>query len=298
MSTFNATVSSVTRRYAEICDGSFNLTLAKVASRDLDICIGDHVECELQKGETMVIGLKPRQNIINRSYQGKTKDIVANTDHLYIVTAVGPLLNTIFLDRILALAHLRNISSSIILNKIDKEEELAGANEILECYRRINIPVIPISVKKEQGLESLRSEFLKDSHKTIALCGVSGAGKSSLINKFIPEATARIDAVSKRTGQGKQTTTQAIAYPFPSSAPRMLLVDTPGLQNFGISHLSELEAKDSFVEFGSNCRFQDCRHISEPGCLVQERIKSGEIAQSRYESYLGMIEEIKSVKHY
>jgi ribosome biogenesis GTPase len=246
----------------------------------------------------MVIGLKPRQNIINRSYQGKTKDIVANTDHLYIVTAVGPLLNTIFLDRILALAHLRNISSSIILNKIDKEEELAGANEILECYRRINIPVIPISVKKEQGLESLRSEFLKDSHKTIALCGVSGAGKSSLINKFIPEATARIDAVSKRTGQGKQTTTQAIAYPFPSSAPRMLLVDTPGLQNFGISHLSELEAKDSFVEFGSNCRFQDCRHISEPGCLVQERIKSGEIAQSRYESYLGMIEEIKSVKHY
>lgn len=298
MTTFDATVSSVTRRYAEVCDANYLMTLAKIASRDLDICIGDRVTCEHQKQEIMVTALHPRRNILNRSYLGKTKDIVANVDHLYIVTAVGPLLNHVFLDRILALAHLRNISSTIILNKIDKSEDLKLAQQSLRCYQKINIPILEISIKKDIGLESLRSEFLSNNHKLIALCGVSGVGKSSLVNKLIPEASARIDAVSKRTGQGKQTTSQAIAYPFPANSPQMLLVDTPGLQNFGISHLSEIEAKDSFVEFGYNCKFQDCRHISEPGCTVLHRLQSGEIAQSRYDSYRGILEEIKSNKPY
>jgi ribosome biogenesis GTPase len=298
MTSFEAIVSSVTRRYAEICDAHYSMTLAKIASRDLDVCIGDHVVCEHQKQEIMVTELKPRRNILNRSYLGKTKDIVANVDHLYIVTAVGPLLNHVFIDRILALAHLRNISSTIVLNKVDKSEDLPAAQAALKCYQQIQIPILEVSIKKDIGLEILKREFLDSQHKLIALCGVSGVGKSSLINKLLPEASARIDAVSKRTGQGKQTTTQAIAYPFPANSPQMLLVDTPGLQNFGISHLSEIEAKDAFVEFGYNCKFQDCKHISEPGCTVLNRVKKGEIANSRYESYLGILEEIKANKPY
>ena len=298
MSSFRATVSSVTRRYAEICDESNSFTLAKIATRSLDICIGDEVECEKQKEETMVIGVIPRRNILNRSYQGKTKDIVANVDRLYIVTAVGPLLNPVYIDRILAVAHLRNISSTIILNKIDKVDELPEAEAKLACYRQLNIPIHKISIKKELGVAELGSEFASGEHKLIALCGVSGVGKSSLINKLLPNASARIDSVSSRTGQGKQTTTQAIAYNYPENAPQIMLVDTPGLQSFGVSHLSLEEARDSFVEFGNLCKFKDCKHISEPDCAVRNKLERGEIAQSRYESYLGILEEIKSVKRY
>jgi ribosome biogenesis GTPase len=264
----------------------------------LDICIGDEVECEKQKEETMVIGVIPRRNVLNRSYQGKTKDIVVNVDRLYIVTAVGPLLNTVFIDRILAVAHLRNIASTIILNKIDKADELSAAEAQLACYNQLNIPIHKISIKKDLGVTELGYEFASGDHKLIALCGVSGVGKSSLINKLLPNASARIDSVSTRTGQGKQTTTQAIAYNFPEDAPKIMLVDTPGLQSFGISHLTLEEARDSFVEFGHNCKFKDCKHISEPECTVRYKVGRAEIAQSRYESYLGILEEIKSVKRY
>ncbi len=298
MSLFKARVSSVTRRYAEICDESYNFTLAKIATRALDICIGDEVTCERQKEETMVVEVASRRNILNRSYQGRTKDIVANVDHLYIMTAVGPLLNTVFIDRILAVAFLRNITPTIILNKIDKTEELLEAKQILNCYSQINIPIHEISIKKGIGVNELRQEFSSTDHKLIALCGVSGVGKSSLINQLLPDAAARIDSVSTRTGQGKQTTTQAIAYPFPEISPTLLLVDTPGLQSFGVSHLSIEEARASFIEFGNECRFQDCKHISEPECSVLKKIAAGLIAQSRYDSYRGTLEEILAVKKY
>ncbi len=300
MTSFPATVSSATRRYVEICDSSFQLTLGKAASRSLDLTVGDQVTCEMQKSEVIVSSVIKRQNLINRSYQNKTKDIVANVGHLYIVTAVGPLLNTIFIDRIYALAFLQQIPTTIVLNKVDVIEGLDEARQRLGCYLKIDVPIIEVSAKQNIGIADLRSKILGTGCNLIAFSGVSGVGKSSLINALIPNASVRIEAVSRRTGQGRQTTSQSLAYPFPSEKPQMLLVDTPGLQNFGVSHLTELEARNAFPEFKTlaGCKFQDCKHISEPNCLVLSGLKAGTIAMSRYESYRGMLEEIKQSQPY
>lgn len=300
MTSFPATVSSATRRYVEICDKSYQLTLGKAASRSLDVTVGDLVTCEMQKTELLVTAVSPRKNLINRSYQNKTKDIVANVGHLFIVTAVGPLLNTIFIDRIYALAFLQQIPTTIILNKVDVVENLEEAKNRLVCYSKINVPIIEISAKTNIGISDLCSVILQTGCDLVAFAGVSGVGKSSLINALIPTATVRINTVSRRTGQGKQTTSQSIAYPFTSDKPQMLLVDTPGVQSFGVSHLTELEARDAFPEFKvlAGCRFQDCKHISEPNCLVLSGLKEGTISISRYESYLGMLDEIKDNQPY
>jgi len=301
MNSFVATVTSATRRYAEICDADFSFKLAKVASRSLDICPGDLVTCESQQTETMVTEATPRQNIISRSYRNKTKDIVSNVGHLFIVTAVGDLFNTVFVDRAFAVAHSQNIPTTIIVNKSDLQEESAHTKPTVDLYAKIGTDVIWTSAKAKLGIDELSQKITNLDVKNISMLGISGAGKSSLINSLLPNAAIRTQEVSARTGQGRQTTTQAFAYPFPESSPKILLFDTPGLQSFGINHLSESQIQAGFLEFQNlekRCRFQDCRHLSEPECVIIEKVKQGLIANSRYKNYCAMIAEIDSDQPY
>jgi ribosome biogenesis GTPase len=140
------------------------------------------------------------------------------------------------------------------------------------------------------------------SLKVAALCGVSGVGKSTILNRLVPGADSRVGALSDKTGQGRQTTTQPRGYlcELPNGT-RKILIDFPGVQFFGLSHVAADRLSDAFEEFHARkgaCRFLDCRHLKEPDCAIRAAVERGEIARSRYESYLQIVEEIEDARAY
>lgn len=301
MSNFSATVTSTTRRHVEICDSSYQLKLGKLGSRSFNVCVGDTVTCKLVNDEVAVTAVSDRKNIISRSYQGKVKDLAANIDHLFIVTAVGPLFNSTFIDRVLAVARAQKVPVTLVVNKVDQQEDHNQSIDQIKIYKEIDLPVVESSAVSNIGIELLISKIMEPEIKIVAFTGVSGVGKSSIINVLIPKARSRTNEVSSRTGQGRQTTTQSLAHPYPPEAPSKFLIDMPGVQKFGISHLSEDEVRDSLVEFRQHeklCKFSDCSHLIEADCEVVRALKAGKIPPSRYRSYCDMNAEIKESKRY
>jgi ribosome biogenesis GTPase len=192
------------------------------------------------------------------------------------------------------------IPLSLVVNKQDLGFE--HVTFITSVYERMGIPVLPVSAKAEQGLDQLTSILDSDSCATVALCGVSGVGKSTILNKLVPGAKAKIGELSERTGQGKQTTTQprGFLYRVQDKSPKVI-IDFPGVGYFGLSHVDPIALMDAFDEMRSvkgQCRFLDCRHLQEPGCVVRDQVESGEIAGWRYQSYLQILQEIEDAKAY
>jgi ribosome biogenesis GTPase len=268
----------------------------------LNICVGDRVAYQQQDASLVVQELLPRRNQLLRLYRAQKRAVICNLDHLFIVSAVGTLFQTIFIDRVLAVAHAQGIECSLILNKADLG--LDSCQAALAIYRALGIRVICTSAKYSQGLDELREILANASLGLVALTGVSGVGKSSLLNRLVPEVARATAAVSERSGQGKQTTSQAVAYsysgPRPAAAP-LLVADLPGIQDFGVGHLQKAEVRAAFFEFDSfatKCQFSDCFHHKEPVCGVKQALSAGAIAGSRYESYLKMLEEVAQAREY
>ena len=189
----------------------------------------------------------------------------------------------------------------MIINKSDIPSE---HNDQLLTYPTSLFPRIETSTKTPDGIHSLKerfnslfrnSESLHSHTPIIAFCGVSGVGKSSLINCFVPGARQKVGAVS-HTGQGQQTTTMALAHStkLDGNFP-LFIVDLPGLQKFGVSHIPSVSLANCFSDmatFTVNCRFADCTHTKEPGCAVREALEQGMLPNNRYKAYLRMREEI------
>jgi ribosome biogenesis GTPase len=293
-------VIGITRHHARVLTETGDAIEMRVSPKAKDIIVGDQVTWAIEGQEYFVTKILGRANCLQRSYRDKEKKIAANLDMLLIVTAVTPLFNTTFVDRVLTVAWEQSIPCTLVVNKTD-----LGVDQTLELiaiYEKLAVPVVLISAKFKPEIVELRSALQNDELNAVALCGVSGVGKSTILNRLIPEAERTTSEVSERTGQGRQTTTYALGYPYLANAGHsVVIIDLPGLQKFGVTHLTKELVAESMPEIAShtaNCQFSNCSHIGETKCAVKEGVESGLIASSRYQSYIDMIKEIEDAREY
>lgn len=253
------------------------------------VVAGDVVALEPEAGGELwgIIDMEPRHSVLERRIPGGrgTRAIVANVDRIFVVTASrepAPVPSVI--DRLLVLAEANDITPALIVNKTD----LDAGTDLIARYRAAGYDVFPISTRLAQGLDAIRT-WLPD-HSSV-FTGPSGAGKSSLLNVLEPGIALRTAAVSEKIGRGMHTTVSAIMIPLSGGG---WLVDTPGFSEVGLWGLEARGLAECFPEMRSRlgeCRFQDCRHVSEPGCAVRAAVTEGAVHPDRYASYLLLLEE-------
>jgi len=244
---------------------------------------GDRVALERSSADqAQIVRHQPRSSLLYRSDAFRQKLIVANATQLVLVVATEPSFSDELLTRALVAAETEGLRSLIVLNKTDLSEHLLVARSRLATLARLGYAVIELSARRDA---KLLSPFL--AGELSVLVGQSGMGKSTLINALIPGAAAATREVSEALDSGKHTTTHARLYHLDDSGGG--LIDSPGLQEFGLSHLTRGAIEQGFVEFRphlANCRFRDCRHRSEPGCAIKAAIAAEKIDERRYALFL------------
>lgn len=241
---------------------------------------GDTVEVELsQSGQGQILRHLPRSSLLYRSDEYRQKLIAANASQLVLVAATEPAFSDELLGRALVAAEQEHLRVLIVLNKCDLAGRLPDARSVLVQYADLGYPVIEISAKADA--EPLRP-YLQD--QVSVLVGQSGMGKSTLINALVPGAAAATREISTALDSGKHTTTHARAYRIGGAT----IIDCPGLQEFGLAHLTRGEIEFGFREFRpylGQCRFRDCRHDAEPDCAIKTAVADGSIRPRRLEIF-------------
>jgi ribosome biogenesis GTPase len=292
-------ILDVSRRHVSLLTSEGILT-GTIASRAVDVVTGDRVVYDKRDGRVFVTDVIPSQRTLSRSYRGDLKRMGANIDLLCVITAVGATLNPLTIDRMLIAARIQEIPAVLVVNKSDLEKGQSA--DIIAAYREIGIQVIECSAKFGNDFIEIERVIQRPDAHVIALCGVSGVGKSTILNRLVPGAAARTGEVSERTGQGKQTTSQPRGFLYSSGVScRRIIIDFPGVGFFGLSHLEKERlagAFDEFARLGEGCRFSNCRHLQEPECAVREAVEGGNIAPWRYQSYLQILDEIEDAREY
>lgn len=257
------------------------------------IAVGDNVDIVLnQEGTAFITHICERRNYIIRKSQNLSKQshiIAANVDQaLLIVTVNYPQTSTIFIDRFLATAEAYSVPVVLVFNKNDilTDEERHYQEMVVKLYSNIGYTCLIISATTGQGIEEL-TPLLQG--KITLLSGNSGVGKSTLINRILPDANLRTSAISDAHNTGMHTTTFSEMIEMPNNG---YLIDTPGIKGFGTFDIEPEELTSYFRDifhFSKNCRFNNCTHTHEPGCAVLEAVKEHYISESRYQSYLSML---------
>ena len=257
------------------------------------IAVGDNVDIVLnQEGTAFITHICERRNYIIRKSQNLSKQshiIAANVDQaLLIVTVNYPQTSTIFIDRFLATAEAYSVPVVLVFNKNDilTTEERHYQEMMVKLYSNIGYTCLIISATTGQGIEEL-TPLLQG--KITLLSGNSGVGKSTLINRILPDANLRTSAISDAHNTGMHTTTFSEMIEMPNNG---YLIDTPGIKGFGTFDIEPEELTSYFRDifhFSKNCRFNNCTHTHEPGCAVLEAVKEHYISESRYQSYLSML---------
>ena len=244
---------------------------------------GDKVLFQKTKhDDAIVTAIYPRDNELKR----QDKLIAANIDQLWLVVAIEPHYEFELIDRYLIMAENSNLPIGIIVNKIELSSNKSKTENDFLNYQSLGYDVHFLSVKKQINLDFFKEQLINKSH---IFLGQSGVGKSSLINSLIPDLQLRVNEISSKSKLGKHTTTNTTIYHIPSGGD---LIDSPGVREFQLDSLTELEIKSGFKEFralSDACRFRDCRHINEPNCAVKESLNQGKINPNRYQSYLNIL---------
>ena len=259
------------------------------------VAVGDHVEIALnQEGTAFITHIDERRNYIIRKSQNLSKQshiIAANVDQAFLIVTVNyPQTSTTFIDRFLASAEAYSVPVVLVFNKRDilSDDERHYQQSMVHLYETIGYECREISAVTGEGVEGLH-KLLKG--KITLLSGNSGVGKSTLINQILPEANLRTAEISDAHNTGMHTTTFSEMLELPEGG---YIIDTPGIKGFGTFDMEPEELTSYFREifhFSKDCKFSNCTHTHEPGCAVLKALEEHYIAQSRYQSYLGMLED-------
>jgi len=324
----DATLSRV-RVGDDVLDCTVRRKLVKFAKGEKTVVVGDHVVVEqTDRGEWVIKEVLPRRSQLARpGFRGRTERvIVANVDELVVVVAAAePEYRTGLIDRYLVIAERIGFPAVLCVNKIDLADRgdrgnRAEIERALGFYADIGYPVFYVSALDGTGLDELRAHL---TGKESVMCGHSGVGKSSLINRLIPGAELETREVSEMTGKGRHVTSGATLLALPGDAERAAtpgiagdkaegivpsdasrrptpgvagyIVDTPGIREFGLIGVKRDELWRFFPEFlpyDNQCRFHNCGHIVEPGCAIKAALDSGLLRPSRYDSYQRLYDEL------
>jgi ribosome biogenesis GTPase / thiamine phosphate phosphatase len=240
--------------------------------------------------QAVIDSIAERRTLLYRSDQYKSKLLAANVTQLFIVVATEPGYTDDLVSRALVAAEAAGIAASLILNKVDVEENLARTRERLKMYTAMGYPVHEVSAKArpEETVATLAPLL---AHQSTILIGQSGMGKSSIVNLLVPDADIAVREISAALDTGKHTTTFTRLYMLEGGAS---IIDSPGFQEFGLYHLSEGMLERAFVEFKpylGGCKYYNCRHLQEPQCAVLDAVKEGKIARFRHELYGQLLHE-------
>jgi ribosome biogenesis GTPase len=257
------------------------------------IAVGDVVDFDMEPEQEngVITNLHQRKNYIIRKSINLSKQaqiIAANLDQaLLVVTLASPRTSLGFIDRFLVTAEAYDIPARLIFNKLDlfSDEGLEILAYYKDVYEKIGYPCFEVSALECTNIEIVQ-ELLKD--KVTLFSGHSGVGKSSLINRLLPDLDLRTNQISDWSEKGMHTTTFAEAFELPQGG---FIIDTPGIRELGVIDIEKQVLSHFFPEMRQrmhDCRFSNCRHINEPGCAVLEALENGEIEPSRYDSYLSI----------
>ena len=274
-------------------------TRGKLRLNDLDtsnpVAVGDRVvmEADLNYADTASISaVEPRNNyLIRRSNKlsSRRQILATNLDGAALIASLfSPRTSLGFIDRFILTCEAYHVPAAVFFNKMDLLGDNAAEflSDIQHIYRNANVTVLMGSAKEHKTLEPMAA-LLKG--KRWLLAGHSGVGKSTLLNAIFPEANARVGSISDHHEKGKHTTTFAEMF---TLADGTQIIDTPGIRDFGVVDFEPQEISQYFPEmrpYLNHCKFNDCQHTHEPECAVLAAVKNGEIAEERYHSYLGIL---------
>lgn len=275
------------------CGVRLNVKLA--AGPVTPVTVGDDVEITvLGESQGIIERVAPRRTSFFRPSKGRTSHkqaLAANIDQLAIVVSVAePPLKPRLIDRFIIAAELGGLKPLALINKTDLGRPPL-VDELLDGYAKIGVPALALSASSGEGLPELQK--ILDGKRTLFV-GHSGVGKSTLLNSLLPGLDLKTAEVSGHTSKGRHTTTRVELHELPSGG---FLVDSPGLKILSLWEVTEKNLASHFTEFAQfapECRFSDCRHISEPSCAVKAAVDRGDIPSFRYESYLAILDSLRN----
>lgn len=269
------------------------------------LVVGDHVVWRPSNDglSGIIEAAHQRTSVLSRpDYYDGLKPIAANIDQIIVVSSILPELSLNIIDRYIVACETIQIKPILVLNKIDllNEDEYQATDKQMDIYRHLGYEVFLVSSYTHEGIEELGHQ-LED--KTTIFVGQSGVGKSSLLNHYLCESLPNIEvgAVSELSGLGQHTTTAARLYHFPRGGH---VIDSPGVREFGLWHLTPDQITNGFIEFADyleHCRFRDCKHDGDPGCAIEAAVNEGKIAKVRFDNYhriLASMAEVKTRKNF
>lgn len=266
------------------------------------VAVGDRVDITVNPdGNAFITAIEPRDNYIIRKAINLSKEshiIAANIDQAFlVVTLAHPVTSTTFIDRFLATAEAYRVKTILLINKTDlltEEEDKEYLEAVTYLYRSVGYEVMHVSGLTGEGIDKLRERI---SDKISLFSGNSGVGKSTIINDLLPGLGLRTAAISDIHDTGMHTTTFSGMFPVPGGG---WIIDTPGIKGFGTIDFERGEIAHFFpdiFEISHDCRYNNCTHTHEPGCAVLKALDEHRIAQSRYNSYLSILDDLNPDKY-